>query len=76
MTHKEVCGDNTNANPNPCANGGACRVDLELKTVTFGYICVCAAGWTGDDCTDVDPCGTDPCVEELECINLDGNDYR
>ena len=49
MTHKEVCGGN-DANPNPCANGGACRVNLDLQTPPFGYICDCADGWTGDNC--------------------------
>ena len=77
MTHKEVCGENSVINP--CENGGACRVDLEKTTQPFGFICDCPDGWTGHDCTDVDPCGTDPCVNELEengCINLVGNDYR
>ena len=53
MTHKEVCGGN-DANPNPCANGGACRVNLDLLTPPFGYICDCADGWTGDNCQVVD----------------------
>jgi Notch-like protein len=78
MTHKEVCGGN-DANPNPCANGGACRVNLDLQTPPFGYICDCADGFSGDDCQDLDPCGTDPCVYELAdngCINdLINNDY-
>ena len=52
MIHKEVCGDI--ANPNPCANGGACRVNLNLRIFPFGYICDCADGWTGDNCDEVE----------------------
>ena len=77
MTHKDVCGNDVN--PNPCENGGACRANLNLITEPWGYICNCTDGWTGDNCKVRDPCGTDPCVNELAengCINLGGNDYR
>ena len=41
--------------------------------------CECVAGFSGETCKEIDPCGTDPCVNELAengCINdLINNDY-
>ena len=85
MTHKEVCGDTTS---NPCLYGGACSVDLDyLAIIPSGgdlgdnrnYECTCLPGYSGYRCGDLDPCGTDPCENELEedgCINdVIKNDY-
>ena len=42
--------------------------------------CECVPGFSGVTCLDLDPCGTDPCENELEengCINdMINNDYR
>ncbi|KZS17024.1 putative Sushi [Daphnia magna] len=51
----------------PCQNGGQCR------TLDFGYVCDCPAGYTGMQCqTDVDECSSSPCLNGATC--LDGVD--
>lgn len=48
-----VC-EQTACLPNPCQNGGLCRVNDEASG---GYVCDCTDGYTGTDCMlDVDEC--------------------
>ena len=53
---------------------------MELNLGEVHVNCECVAGFSGDTCKDLDPCGTDPCVNELAengCINdAINNDYR
>ena len=52
---------------------------MELNLGEVHVNCECVAGFSGDTCKDLDPCGTDPCFNELEengCINdRINNDY-
>lgn len=48
--------------PNPavtCKNGGRCE-----RYLANNYICVCASGWAGDDCSVNNPCLSNPCGNE------------
>ncbi|XP_035673492.1 fibropellin-1-like [Branchiostoma floridae] len=48
----------------PCNNGGVCA-DLP-----DGYLCICQAGWTGQNCqTEVDECASNPCQNGATCTD-------
>ena len=46
----------------PCQNGGDC------EPLEFGYVCKCAAGYSGMQCqVDVDDCASHPCLNSATC---------
>ncbi|CAH1257254.1 NOTCH1 [Branchiostoma lanceolatum] len=48
----------------PCNNGGACA------DIPDGYLCICQAGWTGQNCqTEVDECASNPCQNGATCTD-------
>ena len=50
----------------PCLNGGEC------VTLVNDYRCVCARGFRGKSCGQVDACAGGPCHNNATCIGLDG----
>ena len=75
------CEINTNdCDPDPCENGGICRVMTSLtptKYITIvltqnlvnDYLCVCETGWTGERCSvNINDCATDPCQNGGRCF--------
>jgi len=58
----------------PCSDG-PCKNNGECVANGSGYTCVCAPGWTGDDCTtEYSACSSDPCQNSGTCLP-DGNDF-
>jgi len=58
-----VPGDKDYCNPNPCKNGANCT------DTGSGYVCVCAPGFTGSDCSsEIDQCKPNPC-QNGKCSN-------
>ncbi|XP_078382604.1 uromodulin-like isoform X1 [Oculina patagonica] len=56
----------------PCQNNAICQAGFTDK----GYRCVCAAGLTGQDCTeDIDECiaATHKCPANADCVNIHGS---
>ncbi|XP_030835681.1 cadherin-23 isoform X4 [Strongylocentrotus purpuratus] len=50
---------------NPCLNGGICST-LDV----FGsYSCNCPPGWTGTNCNQLVPCGSNPCLFGGQCFD-------
>ena len=51
-------------------------VHLQLKTITLGFACQCAAGFTGLTCMEtVDPCASAPCQNGATCRST-GNQVK
>ena len=54
--------------PNPCRNGGSCRL------AWGGHVCACAPGWTGPNCqTDINECLTGNVCSNGTCTNTLGS---
>ncbi|KAL9953458.1 hypothetical protein ACROYT_G040880 [Oculina patagonica] len=55
----------------PCNDKATCQTGFTEK----GYRCLCPAGLTGQDCSDIDECaaGTHSCDSNAECINTKGS---
>ncbi|KAL9961341.1 hypothetical protein ACROYT_G030259 [Oculina patagonica] len=56
----------------PCQNNAICQAGFTDR----GYRCVCAAGFTGQDCTeDIDECTTvtHNCPANTDCVNTHGS---
>ncbi|GFR99356.1 neurogenic locus notch homolog protein 1-like [Elysia marginata] len=63
--------DSTFCDPNPCQNGGACRVE------NHNSFCECPVGFRGRFCTDeVDACLSTPCYYGGICVTLPGGEYQ
>ncbi|KAK3789280.1 hypothetical protein RRG08_001670 [Elysia crispata] len=64
-------GNATFCDPNPCQNGGACRVE------NHNSFCECPLGFRGRFCSDVvDACLSSPCYYGGDCSALPGADFR
>ena len=49
--------DINDCTPTTCSNGGECVDQVD------SYICLCADGYTGDQCDiDIDDCESNPCI--------------
>ncbi|KAJ8040299.1 Fibropellin-1 [Holothuria leucospilota] len=60
-----MCTDINECNSSPCRNGGTC------DNMVNGYLCDCAAGYTGTNCeTDIDECNSSPCRNGGTCDNM------
>ncbi|CAD5124520.1 DgyrCDS12799 [Dimorphilus gyrociliatus] len=53
----------------PCMNGGTCKA-IELEGADIRRLCTCAAGFTGDDCSEnINDCDPNPCFNGGTCID-------
>uniref|UniRef100_A0A8D2LRZ6 Neurogenic locus notch homolog protein 1 n=1 Tax=Varanus komodoensis TaxID=61221 RepID=A0A8D2LRZ6_VARKO len=52
----------------PCHNGGSC----DLVTLTE-YKCRCPPGWSGKSCQQADPCASNPCANNGQCVPFDSS---
>ena len=49
---------------NPCNNGATCEDRVN------GYLCLCAAGYTGTNCnTNINDCSPNPCLHGGSCTD-------
>ncbi|XP_071546933.1 sushi, von Willebrand factor type A, EGF and pentraxin domain-containing protein 1-like isoform X1 [Panulirus ornatus] len=49
----------------PCLNQGSCT------PMDFGYVCLCLAGYTGQQCeSEVDECESEPCYNNGTCLDM------
>lgn len=55
----------------PCQNNGLCQTEPDLS-----YKCDCAAGWAGQNCTEVDRCTTNPCLNNAKCEFVSNYNFR
>ncbi|KAL9953464.1 hypothetical protein ACROYT_G040886 [Oculina patagonica] len=67
----EYRGTKNHCANNPCNEKATCQTGFTQK----GYRCLCPAGFTGQDCSDIDECaeGTHSCDANAECINTKGS---
>ena len=40
------------------------------------FTCQCRPGWHGNDCSQYNPCSTDPCLNQGTCVNPESSVYH